>query len=718
VEPLLRKKLDDLPQAPGCYLMKDRAGEVVYVGKAASLRARVRQYFDASRSDDRFFVPLLEGLLGDLDVVVTRSEKEAVLLENELIKKYKPRFNVRLRDDKDFIVLRLDESHPWPRLEVWRARQRKDDGARWFGPYSSASSIRETLRVVNRFFQLRTCTDHVLEHRKRPCILYQIRRCPAPCVYDVSAEDYRASVQDAIEFLEGRETELVGRLRERMRAAATELRFEDAGRLRDELAAVERSLEKQRVLMGDQADRDILGLYREGPCLVVQVLSMRRGKLQDSRSYPFTEQEFPDEEVLSSFVSLYYEQNPAPDEVLVPLEPANAGALAEVLSERRSRKVRLLSPQRGAKADLLEVAARNAAQSFKSWHEKDEQREQAMTALVRALDLSREPRWMECYDISTFQGALAVGSGVSMKDGEPDKANYRRYKVKGVQGQDDFAMLHEVIGRRLKRAVAEGAFPDLLVIDGGKGQLQAALAAARDLGVPVKPVPGNEGAPFVEMVGLAKSRLVDMGTTRVISGRRRSRGAAPAARSPADDLADAAEEQGKGFVSELARTPERVFLPNRKDAIVLRQNSAELFLLARLRDEAHRFAITFHRKLRRSRNFQSVLEEISGIGAGRRRTLLRAFGSLKRVKEASLDDLRAVEGFGPKQAQAVWDFFHREGAPDLEAALAAEPEGVDVDAAEPEAGPDVPVTPPVVTEEELDAALAEDAPAAEGAVAR
>ena len=693
VEPLLRKKLDELPQEPGCYLMKDRSGEVVYVGKAASLRARVRQYFDASRSDDRFFVPLLEGLLGDLDVVVTRSEKEAVLLENELIKKYRPRFNVRLRDDKDFIVLRLDESHPWPRLEVWRARQRKDDGARWFGPYSSASSIRETLRVVNRHFQLRTCTDHVLEHRKRPCILYQIRRCPAPCVYDVSAEDYRASVEDAIEFLEGRETELVGRLRDRMRAAAAELRFEDAARLRDQLAAVERSLEKQRVLMSDEGDRDVVGLYREGPSLVVQVLSMRRGKLQDSRCYPFTEQEFPDEEVLSSFVSLYYEQNPPPDEVLVPLEPANAAALGEVLSERRGRKVKLLSPQRGAKADLLEVAAKNAAQGIKSWHEKAEQRAQARTALVRSLDLAREPRWMECYDISTFQGALAVGSGVSMRDGEPDKANYRRYKVKGVQGQDDFAMLHEVITRRLRRALADGAFPDLLVIDGGKGQLHAALAAARDLGVPVKPVPGNEGAPFVEMVGLAKSRIVEGAmATNVVSRRAPSqaplRGAkevrGQAARGRAASMADAAEAGDRGFVGELARSPERVFLPGRKDPVVLRQNSAELFLLARLRDEAHRFAITFHRKLRHERNFKSVLEEIPGIGEGRKRALLRHFGALRRVKEASVDEIARVEGFGPKQAAAVHDFFHGPSAPaaegpevtesDIDAALAAEAE--------------------------------------------
>jgi excinuclease ABC subunit C len=665
--------------------MRDRDGEVVYVGKAASLRARVRSYFDAGRGDDRAFVGLLDELLGDIEVIVTRSEKEAVLLENELIKKHRPRFNVRLRDDKDFIVLRLDRSHPYPRLEVRRARERKDDGVRTFGPYSSASSIRETLRVVNRHFQLRTCSDHVLEHRRRPCILYQIKRCPAPCVYDVPEAEYQQSVDDAVAFLEGRESELVPRLRGRMEEAAAALRFEEAARLRDQIQAVERSLEKQRVLMGDLADRDVFGLHREGPRLVIQVLCMRRGKLQDSRSHPFAGQEFPGEELLSSFIALYYEQNPAPDEVLLPLEPANATALADVLSERWGRRVRLLTPQRGAKADLLEVARLNAAQSFEAWHERDERREEALAGLRRALHLAREPRWMECYDISTFQGSLAVGSGVSMKDGEADKANYRRYKVKGVAGQDDFAMLYEVVSRRLRRAMTEGAFPDLLLIDGGKGQLNAALAAARDLGVPARPVPGNPGVPFVEMAGLAKSRPLDapaMGTARVV-GRRGRRGAASA-------LADAAERAGKGFVSERARSPERVFLPGRKDPVVLRQNSAELFLLARLRDEAHRFAIAFHRELGRSRNLTSVLEEIPGVGEGRRKALLRHFGSLRRVKEATAEEIAAVSGVGPGRAQAVYEFFHRpaggteEGAParaaeaseeEIDEALAGEEEG-------------------------------------------
>jgi len=690
MDPALRETLADLPAEPGCYLMKDRSGEVVYVGKASSLRARVRQYFDAGGGDDRIFVPLLEDLLGDIEVIVTRSEKEAVLLENELIKKHHPRFNVRLRDDKDFIVLRLDERHPYPRLEVRRAREKRVPGARTFGPYSSASSIRETLRIVNRHFQLRTCTDHVFAHRKRPCILYQIDRCPAPCVYEVPPEEYRQSVEDAVKFLEGRETELVERLQARMDEAAGALRFEDAARLRDQLRAVERSLEKQRVLMADRADRDVVGLWREGPDLVVQVLSMRAGKLQDSRSYPFREQEFPDAEILSSFLSLYYEQNPAPDEVLVPIEPAAVEALADVLGERRGKRVRILTPQRGAKADLLEVAARNAEQGFRSWHEKDERREKAFEALVRALHLARPPRWIECYDISTFQGAVAVGSGVSMKDGEPDKANYRRYKVKGVAGQDDFAMLHEVMCRRLRRGIAEGQFPDLVVIDGGKGQLGAALAAAKDVGVSTSPVTGIPGAPFVEMVGLAKSRLVDsaaLGTTRVI-GRRASqwpRGAA---------VADAAEARERGYVTELARSPERVFLPGRKDPVVLRQSSAELFLLARVRDEAHRFAITFHRKLLRERNFQSVLEEIPGVGEGRKRALLRHFGSLRRVKDATAEQLAEVEGFGPKQAQGVWEFFHRE----------APAAGAEAPPAEAE-----PVPPEGVTESQIDAALAEEA---------
>ncbi len=651
MDPALRRTLAELPAEPGCYLMKDRAGEVVYVGKAKSLRSRVRSYFGAARADDRAFVGQLEELLGTIEVIVTRSEKEAVLLENQLIKRHRPRFNVVLRDDKDFIVLRLDGGHPFPRLEVRRAREPRDGGARIFGPYSSASSIRETLRIVNRYFQLRTCSDEVFAHRRRPCILYQIHRCPAPCVYELPPGAYARGVEEAVAFLEGRESELRDRLQARMREAAAALRFEEAAQVRDQLQAVERSLEKQRVLLGDEVDRDVFGLHREGPDLVVHALLMRKGKLQDSRSHPFRGTEAPEAELLSSFLAMYYEREPAPDEVLLPLEPDGAEALAEVLSERRGRRVRILTPRRGAKADLLEVAARNAAQGFRSWHEKAERREEALAALARALHLHREPRWIECFDISTFQGALAVGSGVSMRDGEPDRAGYRRYRVKGVAGQDDFAMLHEVLGRRLRRAVAEGSFPDLIVIDGGKGQLSAALAAARDLGIATRPDPGNPGVPFVELVGLAKARVLEAPGP----------GAARVAEPRAARLVAAAERAERGFVREAARSPERVFLPGRKDPVVLRQNSAELFLLTRVRDEAHRFAVEFHRKLRRGRNLHSVLEEIPGVGDARRKALLRALGSLRRVREATVEELAAVEGVGPAAARAVHDFF-RAGA--------------------------------------------------------
>jgi len=536
-------------------------------------------------------------------------------------------------------------------------------------PYSSASSIRETLRIVNRHFQLRTCSDHVLEHRRRPCILHQIHRCPAPCVYELAEGDYRRSVDDAVAFLEGRETDLVERLRSRMAEAAGAMRFEEAAHLRDQLGAVERSLEKQRVHMGDLGDRDVVGLHREGSDLAVQVLSMREGRLLDSQALFFRHQEFPDAEVLGSFLSLFYDQSPPPDEILLPIEPDGAAALAEVLSDRRGRRVAIVTPQRGAKVDLLEVAERNARESFRGWHERDERREAGLAALTRTLHLTRPPRWMECFDISTFQGALSVGSGVSFKDGEPDKANYRRYRIKRTVTQDDFAMIHEVITRRLKRAVAEQAFPELLDIDGGKGQLNAALAAAQDLGIATKPAPGISGVPFVEMVGLAKSRVLDaqaFGTTRVIGRRGRGRAAA---------LADAAEAAERGFNPEVARSSERVFLPNRKDPIVLRPHTAELFLMARIRDEAHRFAITFHRKLRRERNFQSVLENVAGIGETRKKALLRHFGSLKAVREATVEALAEVEGFGPKQARLLFDLLHapepppavEEDAPDSDA---------------------------------------------------
>lgn len=600
----LAEKLEALPTEPGVYLMKDRQGEVVYVGKAVNLRSRVRSYFNRT-GDYRAFIPLLEELLGDVETVLVRTEKEALLLENELIKKHKPRFNVKLRDDKQFISLRLDRSHPYPRLEV--VRRYHKDGARYFGPYSSAGAIRETLRVVNRYFQLRTCTDHVLTHRKRPCLLYQIGRCPAPCVYPVSTEEYRRNV-DAVElFLSGKAGELVDGLRVRMKQAASELRFEEAARLRDQLRAIERSLERQQVATSDDKDRDVFACHRDGERLLVYVLYVRQGRLNGGQAFPLGTQEFPDGELLESFVNLYYDQgNPVPDEVLLPLEPENREGLESLLSEHKGSTVRVRVPRRGDVLELVRLAQKNAEQAAAERKRTREETEAVLLRLQQRLHLRHLPRRIECYDISHFQGSGMVASRVAALDGEPDRSRYRRYRIKGLTQQDDFASMHQVLTRRLSRGLEEGELPDLIVVDGGKGQLASALAAAKDLGV-----------EQVDMVGLAKSR----------------------------------DQQVHDRDEEHARSPERVFLPGRKDPIILRQNSAELYLLTRLRDEAHRFAITFQQQVLRRSRVRSALEELPGVGETRRKLLLRHFGSFKRVQQASREQLAEV--LGPSLAERV-----------------------------------------------------------------
>jgi excinuclease ABC subunit C len=605
----LEAKLDALPTEPGVYLMKDRQGEIIYVGKAVNLRNRVRSYFTRT-GDTRAFVSLLDRFLGDIETVLVHNEKEALLLENELIKKHKPRFNVLLKDDKQYISLRLDRTQDYPRLEVVRRYQK--DGARYFGPYSSASAIRETLRIINRFFHLRTCTDHVLANRKRPCLLHQIGRCPAPCVYPVPVEEYRKSVDEVILFLEGKAGELVDGLRSRMKQASSELKFEEAARIRDQLLAIERSLERQKVATTDFKDQDVFAFHRDGDRLLVYVLYVRQGRLNGGMAFPLGSQEFPDEELLPSFVNLYYDQgNFVPEEVLLPLDVEEREGLEALLTERKGDRVRVMVPKRGEKRDLVEMAQKNAEQAVAERRRTKDETEVVLRRLQERLHLRHLPRRIECFDISHFQGASIVASQVAATDGEIDKSRYRRYRIKTLEKQDDFASMHEVITRRLKRGQEEGDLPDLLVIDGGKGQLASALAAAKDLGV--------EG---VDIISLAKSRDLE--------------------------VHDRDEES--------ARSPERVFIPHRKDPIVLRQNSAELYLLARLRDEAHRFAITFQQKSMRKGNFHSVLEDIPGVGDTRKKLLLRQFGSLKRVREASIEELAEV--LGPTVAERVHSALH------------------------------------------------------------
>jgi excinuclease ABC subunit C len=614
--------LKRIPTSPGVYLMRDKKARVIYVGKAKDLRARVRAYFRPS-GDERAFVALghLGRMCADVETVVVNNEKEALLLENNLIKEHQPRFNVKLTDDKNFLVLRIDPKKKFPRVEV--VRRISDDGARYFGPYHSATSARETLRVVNRHFQLRTCTDHVLENRTRPCILYQIKRCPAPCVLPIDAQLYNEQVEDTALFLAGRKDELVPRLRGRMKDAAARLEYERAGQVRDQLYAIEKTLTKQTVVSTDLDDQDVVGVYRQGDVVEAVVLFMRQGKLLGRRSFQLRDQEVPDDEVVRDFVRRYYDLGSfVPDEVLLPVDVEDPDVLAEWLGEKVGKRVEVFTPQRGAKAKLIELAAKNAEASAASRKGRGDDSLAALDKLQQRLGLARPPRRIECFDIAHIQGAATVASMVVFVDGEPARSEYRTFKVKSVTN-DDFAAMYEVLSRRLRRAkatldgttvdevAARWAEPDLLVVDGGKGQLSTAMAALRDIGWP------TSGDHAFDVVALAKERT------------------------------DIAGDEH----------PDRVFLKNAKDPLQLRPNSTELFLLARIRDEAHRFANEFHRKLRRKRTLRSALEDVPGVGPKRKRELLKHFGSLKKIKAASLEEIAGAPGMSRAAATAVKKYF-------------------------------------------------------------
>jgi excinuclease ABC subunit C len=705
----LAEILDGLPTSPGVYIMKDARGKPIYIGKAAVLRNRVRQYFQPASGDSRDFVPLLEGIVADIETVITSNEKEALLLENTLIKRHQPRFNVNLKDDKNFLVLRLDPEGEWPRLEV--TRRLGDDGAWYFGPYHSATSCRETLRVVNRHFQLRTCTDHVLHNRRRPCLQYQIKRCPGPCVLPVSREAYGEQVRDVRLFLDGKSDELLDRLRARMKEAAARTEFEVAAEIRDQIKALEVTLEQQRVVSSDFIDQDVIGYHREGIALEIALMSIRDGKLTGSRTFSFTGQEFPDAELVSSFIGLYYDMGAVPpDEVLLPIEIEDAALKAEWLGERRAaqpgrrKKVEILVPQRGDRRKLVDLATKNAAASFATRRNARADVEIALGKLQKRLKLARLPRVIECYDVSHLQGFATVASMVVFVDGRPEKARYRTYKVRapGAGGDprknDDFASMYEVLSRRFRRArEANGSeaestwkLPDLIVVDGGKGQLAMALAAARDVGIDIRP---GVGLPIV---ALAKERDVAL-EEGLAAGRAPSEAAqpgeaaqsaepnasaapnAPAEPGPPSEPPSARAPRAKGKAD--ATRPDRVFLPQAKDAIPIRPSSAEMFILQQLRDEAHRFAITFHRSQRRRLTLRSALSDIPGIGPGRQRQLLRHFGSIRRVREATIDELCAAPGISRAIAEAVHAHWARqpletgvtELQPTLEQAAAEEP---------------------------------------------
>ncbi|WP_437673436.1 excinuclease ABC subunit UvrC [Sorangium sp. So ce131] len=453
-EALVAAKLASLPTKPGCYMFIDKTGAVVYVGKAKSLRSRVRSYFQESGSDARYFIPILRKIVADLETVVTATEKEAAVLENELVKQHKPRFNVKLRDDKDFLCLKLDPQKEWPMLET--VRRPDPDKARYFGPYHSATSARRTLHLVNKHFQLRTCSDAEMASRRRPCLQYQIKRCLAPCVMEVDRELYTEMVRSVALFLEGRHDELTGELTARMRDASRELEFERAAIYRDQLRAVEAVREAQRVVYVKDVDQDVVGLYREGTLVEVEVILVRQGRVTDTLSFSLRNMELPDDEVLGGFLNEYYgvASTTIPDEVLVPVLPDGAEGVAEWLGDRRGRKVSLFVPQRGPRVDLLKMASENAAHAFREKQRSSDDLEGRLEELRERLRLPTLPRRIECCDISHLGGGDTVGSIVALLDGQPDKKRYRSFNVKSVADGDDYAAMYEVLARRFRRGKA------------------------------------------------------------------------------------------------------------------------------------------------------------------------------------------------------------------------------------------------------------------------
>jgi excinuclease ABC subunit C len=682
----VQQKLDGLPAQPGVYLFKDRKGAVVYVGKAKSLRSRVRSYFQDAPGDTRLFIPILQRTIGDLDTIVTANEKEATILENNLIKEHRPRYNVKLRDDKDFITLRLGPpaevsqvagsaalaqivgSGPlprtsdrnaavWPRLEV--VRRPTPDGGRYFGPYHSATAARRTLHLVNKYFQLRTCSDVEFASRRRPCLQHQIKRCPAPCVLPVDPAWYGEQVDAVAKFLEGRHDELSRELDTKMKDAARQMRFELAAVYRDQLRAIEKVREEQRVVTIDEIDRDVVGFYREGELVEIAVLHVRAGKLQDVGTTSIKQAEIPDEEIVAAFVAQHYggplgkaggegeaDASAAhvlvPDEVILPCEPEGVAGIAEWLSERAGHKVALLLPKRGHRVDLLAMANDNARHSFAEKKRQSDDIQERLRDLGERLRLPGPPRRIECCDISHLGGGDTVGAVVVMRDGQLDKKLYRTFNVRGGaegmaslaepgpgQGNDDYASMYEVLARRFRRALKaeEGAptdasvsteppadasweAPDLFVVDGGRGQLAVALAAAHDLGLHDLPI-----------VGLAKERENVAGETLV----------------------------------------DRVYLPGQKNPIPVKSNTTSLFLLTRLRDEAHRFSNRARMRIGKKRRFHSPLDDVKGLGPKARKALLQHVGNLAAIRAADDEVLLAVPGVSRRHVRALRDAYPRPG---------------------------------------------------------
>ncbi len=607
----LRATLANLPTRPGVYLMKDAKGTVVYVGKAQNLRNRVRSYWQkgAQGPFEGHRIRAVIDRVADVEYTVTDSVSEALLLEANLIKRFKPRWNVRLKDDKSYPYIKVTLADDFPRIE--RTRKLPNDGSRYFGPYASAVSVDESMNLIRRLFPFRTCTIEIHEGRRalqRPCLLYHIKRCQGPCIEAISKDDYRRDIEQVMLFLEGRQEAVVRVLERDMADASAELNYERAAVLRDKVRAIERTMESQKMAAFARTELDVAGLARADNQAAVQLFSVRNGKMLGRDVFLLdATRDATDDEVLSGFLLQYYARaSTVPRDVLVPVELSDRADLEAFLAVRRGSNVHIRIPQRGEKRELMELARTNAAETLAReqvrWLADQGKTLGALEELASALDLAGPPMRIECYDISNFQGAESVGSMVVFEEGRPRTGDYRRFRIRTVQGPNDFASHQEVLRRRFRHAPHgdEGSeeelrwrLPDLVVIDGGKGQVSAAKETLDELGFHDLP-----------LAGLAKER-------------------------------------------------EELFLPGASEPIVLPSTSQALYLVQRLRDEAHRFAITYHRSLRAKRSVRSALDDLAGVGPKRKRELLKVFGSAKRIREAPIEQIAAVPGISRALAEKI-----------------------------------------------------------------
>jgi len=591
----IKEKLEHLPEKPGVYLLKDAKGEILYVGKALSLKKRVRSYFQKGPISPRMASLILQ--ICDVEWIITDSEAEAYLLESNLIKHYHPRYNIQLRDDKSYPYIKLTSSDPFP--QVFLTRNPKEDGSQYFGPYTNVKAARKTLQLIQRLFPLRRCKGK-LPHRSRPCLNYHIKECSAPCVGKITQKDYSFLVKGVSLFLQGHYESLLSQLEEEMQRASREEKFERAAKLRDCIRAIQRLSQTQKVSSFKGGDRDLIALAFDEKVACVLVFLIREGKIIDKKHFLLNINRQDDEEdIMTSFVKEYYNKASfIPPQVLLQSPIKESTSIRRWLTERRGKNVELEVPRRGEKAKLMELAKKNARLILEQDKAKD--KEDALRQLKEYLNLKEKPLRIEGFDISNIQGKEATGSAVVFEEGRAKKTEYRRFKIKSVEGIDDFAMLSEVIGRRYRRLLKEeGVLPQLILVDGGKGQVSACLRELKKLGL-----------DHIPLVGLAKEF-------------------------------------------------EEVYLPHRSSPLNIPQGSAALRLLQEIRDEAHRFAHSYHRRTRRKKVISSSLDEIPGVGEKTKKLLLAHFKSLNQLKGKSVEDLKRIPGIGEKTATKILDYLKK-----------------------------------------------------------